>query len=53
MLMLREAMGSKANTIRPGALINPVLNSGLAAINGEVVSEVGGWWMKVKELASR
>jgi hypothetical protein len=46
-------MGSQANTLRPGALINRVLNSGLTAINGEVVSEAGGWWMEVKELASR
>jgi uncharacterized membrane protein len=53
MLTLSGAMGSQANTLRPGALINHMLNSGSAAINGEVVSEAGGWWMKVKELASR
>ena len=53
MLTLSEAMGSQANTLHPGALINRVLNSGSAAINGEVVSEVGGWWMEVKELAAR
>ena len=53
MLTLRGAMGSQANTLRPGALINRVLNSGSTAINGEVVSEAGGWWMEVKELASR
>ena len=47
-------MGSQANTLRPGALINRMLNSGSAAINGEVVSEAGGdWCMEVKELASR
>ena len=53
MLTLSGAMGSQANTLRPGALINRVLNSDSAAINGEVVSEAGGWWMEVKELASR
>ena len=46
-------MGLQANTLRPGALINRVLNSGSAAINGEVVSEEGDWWMEVKDLASR
>ena len=45
MLTLSGAMGSQANTLRPGALINRVLNNDSAAINGEVVSEAGGWWM--------
>ena len=54
MLTLSGAMGSQANTLHPGASINRVLNSGSAAINGEVVSETGGGWcMEVKELASR
>ena len=53
MLTLSGAMGSQANTLHPGALINRVLNSGSASINGEVVSEAGGWWMEVKELTSR
>ena len=35
-------MGSQANTPGLGALINRLLNSGSAAINGEVVSEAGG-----------
>ena len=47
------AMESQASTLRPGSLINRVLNSGSTAINGEVVSKAGGWWMEVKELASR
>ena len=47
-------MGSQANTLCPDALINYVLNSGSAAINGEAVSEAGcGWCMEVKELASQ
>ena len=46
-------MGSQANTLHPGALINRMLNSGSSAINGEFVSEVGGWWMEVKEITSR
>ena len=53
MLTLGGSMGSQENTLRPGALINRVLNSGSAAINGEVVSVAGVWWMEVKELASR
>ena len=46
-------MGSQANTLRLGALINHMLSNGSAAINVEVVSEAGGLWMEVKETASR
>ena len=46
-------MGSQANTLHPGALINLMLKGASAAINGEVVSEAGDWWMEFKELASR
>ena len=49
---VQRGHGSQENTLRPGALINTMVNSGSTTINGEVVSEAGGWWMEVKELAS-
>ena len=44
--------GITRNTLHPGALINLMLKGASAAINGEVVSEAGGWWIEVKVLAS-